>query len=657
MSLPFPQACCSERECEPKNARQPSARWQKEGNMFHPVKMAKVRAVCLKAAAPSVIRELHNLSVLHIVDAALPGISRSEPLSSYDEISPRLLRIRAMREALGKTGKLPKRKLEIEKPLAMADELLADYDNLLSLIKHRDEVSRELDANSSAQKSLAELSGLKADFSRLESPVLQFVLLRAGEQKAKAAAAWLEKKKNCAFSVSHSHVFLVALLKGEDVKQLEKFGPFSPIPQIKGTPLQAKSELEGVAAKLSEKLLAAQKRLENFTNMHYPRLAAVEEALQIEADRAEIATQFGASSALYYIEGWVEDAKFEWLSAQMKEKFGKKALLTKAPLAHHDLPPTKLSNPKMAGPFQFVVDFLSTTGYSEIDPTMLLAFFIPIIYALIFGDAGYAIMSFLFASLMLKKSKEGSLLNQIAKIWRLAAIPAFLLGIVFDEYFGFTHTHLLEELGFGHIVLYEGMHRVESITTLMLICIIVGMVHLGVGFILGAINEWHHSRKHAVAKLCWLGIEISGFFLVAAGMFGAFPALMVPSAALFALCVIGLVLTEGPIAAVEIPGLASNIMSYIRIAAVGVGGVILAEAINDLLLPKFDATPAGIAAFLLTFAIYMAVHAVSCLIAMFESFIHGARLNVVEFFGKFYKGNGVKFLPFSAQRMYTQESG
>jgi V/A-type H+-transporting ATPase subunit I len=257
---------------------------------------------------------------------------------------------------------------------------------------------------------------------------------------------------------------------------------------------------------------------------------------------------------------------------------------------------------------------------------------------------------------MIKKSKPGSLLNQIAKIWLVSAIPAFFIGVAFDEFFGFTHTHLLELFGFEGIKLYDGLHRVSSITTLMLICIIAGMLHLALGFILGAINEWNHSRKHAIAKLCWLGVEISGFFLVAAGMFGAFSEFFLPAAALFALSVAIMVLSEGAIAAVEIPGLASNIMSYIRIAAVGVGGVILAEAINELLLPRLELSLPGIFFFLVTLALYISLHAASCALAMFESFIHGARLNVVEFFGKFFKGNGIRFEPFAAKRVYSQEA-
>ncbi len=626
--------------------------------MFRPVKMAKVRAVCLKAAAPSVIGALQNLSAMHIKDTHLPHIERSGPLATYDEISSRLIKIRSMKEAFGKTGRLPKRKLEIEKPLALADGLLEEYDALFSLIAAKEALLRELDANLSSQRSLADLQGLNVDFSKLPSSALQFILLKANADKAKQTAKELSRKKNFAFAASEpngsSQMLLVALPKSSDIKELERFGQVSALPLLSSTPGHAVSELQEKEAKIREKIEASQKRIDNFSNVHYPRLAAAEEALSIEADRAQIATQFGVSSSLYYIEGWVEESKFNALQQHLKEKFGKKVMVSRAPTGHHEQPPTKLSNPAIAGPFQFVVDFLSTTGYSEIDPSIILFFAIPLIYALIFGDAGYAVFSFIMSYAMVKKSKKGSLLNQVASIWMISAIPAFFMGIIFDEFFGFTHGHLLSLFGV-HAQFYEGLHRVSSITTLMFICILIGMVHIGLGFILGAINEWNHSKKHAIAKLCWLGIEISGFFLVAAGMFSAFPMLLMPALLLFLVSVAGLVMTEGPIAAVEIPGLASNIMSYIRIAAVGVGGVILAEAINELLLPKFDASPVGIIVFLLTLIIYIAVHAVSCLLAMFESFIHGARLNVVEFFGKFYKGNGVRFNPFSAKRLYTQE--
>ena len=73
--------------------------------MFKPVEMSKVRAICLKASAPSVIKALHNMSVLHIKDAEVPETERSGPLPSFDEISSRIIRLKALNEAMGRLVK------------------------------------------------------------------------------------------------------------------------------------------------------------------------------------------------------------------------------------------------------------------------------------------------------------------------------------------------------------------------------------------------------------------------------------------------------------------------------------------------------------------------------------------------------------------------
>ena len=142
---------------------------------------------------------------------------------------------------------------------------------------------------------------------------------------------------------------------------------------------------------------------------------------------------------------------------------------------------------------------------------------------------------------------------------------------------------------------------------------------------------------------------------VASGMYNIMPFMAVPSLAVLGISIAGVMMTEGVIAAVEIPGLLGNVMSYLRIAAVGVGGVIIAEAVNELLMPKLDFSPVGFVVFIITLVLYIVMHFAACILAMFEALVHGARLNVVEFFGKFYHGGGARFAPFSARRNYTQE--
>jgi V/A-type H+-transporting ATPase subunit I len=635
--------------------------------MLKPVEMEKVRAICLKTSAPSVIKALHNLSVLHVSESEIPETERSGPLASYDDISSRLTRIRSLREAMGTAafGKAapeegrPRKKREFASPLKEADGALAGAEKLFALLKEKDEIARELEANLASQKAAAELGGLEVDFSELKAESLQFSLLRCAGRKAAEAAAGM-KSKGVMFTYSEEKgrgaVFLIAQKKGEEAKFLEQFGALSPLPSIATTPRKEGEKLRQKEQELRERLAAAEKKAATHSKAHYAEAAALEEALLIEADRAQIATRFRATDSLYFLEGWVEEAKFGALEAEMARRFGKRVYVMRAHAGHEEMPPTLLDNPKQAKPFEFLVEFISLPQYAEIDPTMILAFTVPLTYALIFGDAGYAVMSFVLAMWMVKISKPGSLFRNVALLWAISAIPTFILGIAFDEYFGFTHAHFFSIIGFGEVHLYEGFSRLHSVTGLMAVTLVVGTLQLALGLVLGAINEWGHGRRHAYAKMAWLGVLFGGFFLVASGMYSLYPFLLVPAAALFALSVVALLITEGAISVIEIPGLLGNVMSYVRIAAIGLSGLILAETINSMLMPKFELSLVGIAAFLLTSVAYVGVHVAACIIAMFESLVQGARLNVVEFFGKFYKGNGIRFSPFAASRKYTVEA-
>jgi V/A-type H+-transporting ATPase subunit I len=93
----------------------------------------------------------------------------------------------------------------------------------------------------------------------------------------------------------------------------------------------------------------------------------------------------------------------------------------------------------------------------------------------------------------------------------------------------------------------------------------------------------------------------------------------------------------------EIPGLSGNVLSYMRIAVVGVVGTILAELINEMLMPL---PQQGIMA-LVFFPLFIILHMVNTFIAMFEAMIQGGRLNILEFKSKFVKGGGKIFEPFA----------
>ena len=115
-------------------------------------------------------------------------------------------------------------------------------------------------------------------------------------------------------------------------------------------------------------------------------------------------------------------------------------------------------------------------------------------------------------------------------------------------------------------------------------------------------------------------------------------------AGLFLVSVAVIAGVEGFIGVIEIPSILGNILSYTRIAAVGIVGVVIAEKlVNEFLLPL---PKAGLMLFILI-PLFVGLHLFNCFLAMFESLIQGGRLNIVEFRSKFLRGGGRAFRPFA----------
>ncbi|MDD5317349.1 MAG: V-type ATPase 116kDa subunit family protein [Candidatus ainarchaeum sp.] len=344
------------------------------------------------------------------------------------------------------------------------------------------------------------------------------------------------------------------------------------------------------------------------------------------------------------------------VEAALKERFGGDVIMEHKKGGHDQ--PTMLRNPNALGPFEFMVEFISLPKGYEIDPTLLFALGFPIIYGMMLGDAGYGLVSFIIALLVSRKFK-GTMLEPIGKVWALVALPTVIFGFIYNEYFGFKLSHIIGEHACGMIPtlfgfsLCEGMPRMENITLLLLATLFVGMAHLAIGFVLGALNKYREGETwHAAAKIAWIGVEFAGVALVATIMFRALPDWVVAPSALVALAAVAVIIkVEGVLGLIEIPGLASNIFSYARILAVGIASVVVAELINELLLPSPDK---GVVAVIILIPVYIGLHLFNVVLGMFESLVQGARLNYVEFFSKFYEGGGSRFNPFRYAKHFTK---
>jgi V/A-type H+-transporting ATPase subunit I len=361
---------------------------------------------------------------------------------------------------------------------------------------------------------------------------------------------------------------------------------------------------------------------------------------------------------MYIIEGWVAASDFAKLDSVVKG-FGDDAMLEDAGFGHDANPPVVLDNPKQARFMEFITKSYSMPNYFEIDPTVAYFIALPLIYGMIVGDVLYGILSMLIASWLMKKFSKSFMMFNAARIWFYCGIPSIFFGLIFDEWGGMSHFQwsqvIFQWTGIKLLTgsLYIGFHRLENVLVLVGITCVIGLIQLAAGFILGAVNEWNHNRKHAYGKIAWLAVEFGMVFAVLPFMPTIFPGLgaingIFTPVGLAMLVVAGIVIavTEGFVGVIEIPSFMGNVFSYTRIAAVGMVGVVLAELVNQFLMPS---PQQGLLA-LLFLPIFIAFHLLNCFIAMFESLIQGGRLNIVEFRGKFLQGGNEMFNAFALQK-------
>jgi len=374
-----------------------------------------------------------------------------------------------------------------------------------------------------------------------------------------------------------------------------------------------------------------------------------------------------------------------------------------------DDPPVLLRNAKPLRPFEMLVTLFSTPNYREIDPTFILTFTFPIFFGLMVGDAGYGI-AWLALGLWLVRicRKEpgrqlflGITASEpfrdlvIAITW--GGFWSLLFGLFFfGEAFGipFHHAALANSrvalldwsaiLGFN-IPLHAQLEKLDQVTDFIVLSIVAAYVHLAIAYVVGFVNDVGHNKRHSVGKIAWLLI-LTGLFVVMIarsarwpigpegrtpygyliwtrflGWFprdgiiylsiGFGPSNPIPWVAVG--MVVGgiglLVASEGLLHLMEFFGLMANIVSYARLAAVGVAKAAMAFAFNvivleTLIFPGLDG--GNIVLVILGLVLGFVFHAIVFLLGAVTAAIQAIRLNYVEFFIKFFKGAGRAFRPF-----------
>jgi len=365
------------------------------------------------------------------------------------------------------------------------------------------------------------------------------------------------------------------------------------------------------------------------------------DVLMDEIDRREVLNQLAVTDHAFILEGWVPARTVEEIRRALRESATDQLLVeeTAIPDDMREEIPVVMDNPKPAQPFEDLVTFLNTPRYEGIDPTVLMALFMPLLFGMILGDAGYGLILLLLSLFMRKKVKEG-FFGAIVHMLMYGAGWSIVFGILFGEVFGTLGEHL----GL-HPVLF---HRDDPAHTMDLLFLTVGVgaVHVLLGLVVGIIGSLREKDHGELMEHGGQFIGLVALMLLVGTMTNFLPqAFMTVGIAGLIVGLVILIASMGwtgiAVAPVELVGLIGNILSYLRIAAIGLASVYLAVVANEIAGALGSLVVGGIVAALL--------HALNIVLGAFSPTIHSLRLHYVEFFGQFYSGGGRPFQPFKAR--------
>ena len=363
---------------------------------------------------------------------------------------------------------------------------------------------------------------------------------------------------------------------------------------------------------------------------------------------------------------------------------------------HHASPPIALDNGDISEPFEMLVDLVGRPKYGTFDPTVMMMMTFPLIYGMILGDWGYGLIILMLAKWLGSKPFA---VDPIAKsgITILTWMGAWCIvwGIIFAEGFGFIWDGSAGASGptIGIIAdfytwTYDTFHVPETVATLtgltglhmpfhravdghglqeyLLLSLYIGVLHLFTGFIIGLVNVYkaHGFAAAYFEKGSWILILIGGF-MQCRNMVSGYNELFefqIWTALLFigiVSLVIGLAIFEkfgwiggiimGPI---ETFGLLANTLSYLRIMAVGVAGVKIAEV--SITMGWEMMWSGGILSFIIGLILFTFIQLFALALGLLSPSIHAIRLHFVEWMGKFYDGSGVIFNPLGGRTLHAE---
>jgi V/A-type H+-transporting ATPase subunit I len=634
------------------------------------VPMTKVRILGPRSSAGAVLGELHQLGLVELTNArvahSLSELAGAETRSARSE---ELAVVRAQTEKLlgevpdearpagtveplprpldlsDLSGRLESLTVRVEKVRRRLDALRDEHLMLpthlepLRLLLALVPVLAKLDAGELRQLGLATvIVVLNTDDERLVDALRAELVDELGTRFELASTPVEQGATGCLVVFPVDSVNVVrSILGGSAIRSVSLPERFEGL-ALNATVDAMQHRLDEVPGEMSD----TQAERQSLLLPHAQWLAAAHAAIVAESELLAAAEELGATQRAFLAECWVPRARVDQLQAELDRRIGPVVLVEDTHTSAFDpQAPVLMRNRRLSRPFESLVRFLEVPRAGSIDPTLLMAILLPLMFGAMVGDVGYGALLLVFAVFAGRKlASRAAGTPEIAGLVRvllLGAAWSIVFGVLYGEVFGDLGTRL-----FGDWALWEERPSAVALRPLLLIAVAIGAVHVTLGLGIGAWQAMRFREYRVMLDRLGAIVALAGLSGLAGWMMGGLPAGAVTPAVV--VTAVGLVLVmslHGALGvttgALDLLGRIGNILSYLRIAAVGLASAHLANVANEL----GSVGPIWIGIFVAAF-----FHALNLALAAFSPMIQSLRLQYVEFFGAFFVGGGRPFTPF-----------
>lgn len=382
---------------------------------------------------------------------------------------------------------------------------------------------------------------------------------------------------------------------------------------------------------------------------HIDDLHGLYDALMMEKTKDEAVARMRRTGTTFLLRGWIPARLEKGFASGLDAAADDIYLWFEDPAPEEDFP-VLLDNPKMVQPFEMVTSLYSMPSPHGIDPNRVMAPFFFIFFGMMVSDAGYGAIMTLLGALILWRLRPKGGFGKMVGLLTLGGISTLIWGALYGGWFG--------DWNFGGAVGPLWFNPMVNPIQTLIVCFSLGLLHIFVGM---GVKAYKSIKEGHV----WDAVFDAGLWYV---FLLGLPMLAIPATAAVGKYMalggaVGLVLTQGRhqkgivrkflsgiMSLYNTTSFLSDVLSYSRLFALGLATGVIASVMNQLAAM----VGGGVIGTVFQVLILLGGHTFNIAINLLGAFVHAARLQYIEFFGKFFEGGGKAFSPLSIKTKYVE---